>query len=291
MKIQLVQSQVSEALEKKLGLKDMMRGAATGAAATAALAAVPHQALAPPPTPEQVQQSSVERVKKDFGTHPEDKFLWTIEQIESSGGKNIKHKPVIHGMSRGERAIGRWGLMPKTVREIVTRMSREGKATPAEHAIQQMDDSSMTEHLNHNPELELRLARRLAQHVLTRQRGDMTRAAYAWDEGHNLFPQDIPSEKLFNHRYVNMFNTFHRNNPIRTQMHKKSEPGAFVAKFQAWKRRRFEQEIVPQPRQSNSNTDMGRERETELDYVAPKATLRDRLRDCLTDARKTGSPP
>jgi hypothetical protein len=47
-----------------------------------------------------------------------DPFLGTISMIESSGGKNTNHALVTQGSHAGTRAMGEWGLMPKTVRGL-----------------------------------------------------------------------------------------------------------------------------------------------------------------------------
>ena len=88
------------------------KAAALGMALTTALST--HlsnnaQAMIPPSG---AQQNPTQNIKHDdFGSHPHDSFLWNLMQSESSGGRNTDHPIIQHGVAKGQKAIGRWGLI------------------------------------------------------------------------------------------------------------------------------------------------------------------------------------
>lgn len=127
--------------------------------------------------------------------YPND-FLKKIEQIESSGGTNTQHPMLQHGIQAGTAAIGRYGLMPNTVREIVNRRRQDGTMTQDLQDLDQIPPERIKAHIEANPGLEDDLARTLATHVLRRQLGDEDKAAYSWHQGHNLDPSEITHGQL-----------------------------------------------------------------------------------------------
>src|SRR5260221_13177133 len=78
-------------------------------------------------------------------------FLQKIQQIESSGGKNLEHPTVEGGIQAGDQAIGRYGLMPNTIKELVNRRRLEGTSTPELQDLSQIDGQSMKQHIEANP--------------------------------------------------------------------------------------------------------------------------------------------
>jgi len=139
-----------------------------------------------------------------LGTQPEDDFLNDLMQIESSGGKNLKHKKITKGPHAGQTAFGRWGLLPSTVREFAGRL---GSAQhPSVKKLKHLNDSQIHDTLSKNPHLELHLARAVARHVLTNNKGHVHRAAYSWNQGHNITPSNITSADLNSSDYIKKFN-------------------------------------------------------------------------------------
>lgn len=133
-------------------------------------------------------------------------FLNKIEQIESSGGKDTDHPVVVKdNLQQGTRAIGRYGLMPNTVKELVNRRRIRGTVSPEMLDASRMDPDSMKGYIEANPELEDTLAHDLANHVIQKQQGDPDKAAFSWLQGHNLSPDQITPEQLDNSDYVNKF--------------------------------------------------------------------------------------
>ena len=134
------------------------------------------------------------------------KFLQKIETIESSNGQNTNH-PVITApnLQQGTSAIGRYGLMPNTIRELVNRRRLRGTASPDMMDLSQAPPEVIKARLEASPELEDQFANDLANHVIRRQEGDPDKAAYSWQMGHNLTPDEITPDQLNSSDYVNKF--------------------------------------------------------------------------------------
>lgn len=143
---------------------------------------------------EKLDQMNPQRVQRD-------NFLDVISQLESSGGTNLNHKPVIHGIQAGDTAMGQYGLMPNTVNELLNRQRLNNSRDPASVE----SSSDMKQQIENNPILEKQLANQLAQQVLTKN-ADPSMAAYAWHMGHNLTPQQIQDRDYQNNGYVQKFN-------------------------------------------------------------------------------------
>jgi len=133
-------------------------------------------------------------------------FLDTISQIESSGGKNFNHPQMKSGIHAGQSAIGRYGLMPNTVSEVLNRMRLSGSLTPELEQLRNLDPVALKETLEASPELEDEIARSLANKVLSQQ-NDEEKAAYAWNQGHNLKPDRIAKQPYKESDYVKKYNT------------------------------------------------------------------------------------
>ncbi len=123
-------------------------------------------------------------------------FLDTIRKIESSGGTDTDHDIMQSGIHKGQAAQGQYGLMPDTIQEMARRSgNREIASTPIEQIPSQ---------LQQNPELEQQTAMELAQRVLARQ-GSPEKAAYSWNMGHNLTPEEVDKRDYMNSPYVQKF--------------------------------------------------------------------------------------
>jgi hypothetical protein len=273
------------------------KAAALGLSLTTALTPLGHKIPQPGPTPSPAPaQQEAEDHSEDFGKHPMDRFLWNVEQIESTGGKNVKHKPIQSGRFKGSRAIGKWGLLKPTVDEIVGRMQRSGTMKPEFAELPQMSRDKLEAHLKANPKVELNLARQLAQHVTNRQGGNYKKAAFAWLHGHNMHPTDISNDQLVHSDYVSKFNQLDKLNPYvpkrgPASIAKSSDVMSnadFQMRVKNWYKRR-EDELTEEPtRSSNFTPDMGRIRERELDEIKPQSmmTPKEILADNIKRANK-----
>lgn len=207
----------------------------------------------------------------NFGTHPHDRFLWNIHMIESSGGKNWKHPTVTFGLSQGDKAIGRWGLLPNTIKEMNTRIRLKGALPPEREKLETMSRDRVEQEFKKSPQLELDIARQLAGHVLSRQKGNMHHAAWAWTMGHNLHPDQIPQDGLKTSDYVGKFKSYDRRNPFKTHrvttsaMAKSESASDFKGRLDLWMKARDEQTRHQLPHDTSWVSDPGRQREKELD--------------------------
>lgn len=134
-------------------------------------------------------------------------FLDKIAMIESSGGKNVNHKTMEGGIHKGTAAIGRYGLMPNTIKEIVKRERLSGNEDPELEMLEMLEPDELTEYVNTNPEIEDRLAKSLAQRVLGRFPSE-EQAAYAWNMGHNLTPEKLQERGYESHPYVQKYQKY-----------------------------------------------------------------------------------
>lgn len=143
-------------------------------------------------------------LSEQMGTHAEDaelnQFLSRISQIESSGGKDLNHQEIQNGMHAGTSAIGQYGLMPVTVQDLAKKASnaqvRELTRLPA---------SEVQKRIVASPDIEHELARKLAERVLSKNHGDQEMAAYAWNQGQSLSPEQIQARKYQDSNYVQKF--------------------------------------------------------------------------------------
>jgi hypothetical protein len=130
-----------------------------------------------------------------------DEFLRNIGQIESAGGKNTNHPVIKSGIQKGDSAIGTYGLMPNTVDEIASKSK-----DPAINSLTDMSSAEKKDYIEKNPAVEKILATQLAEKVLANQGGDAQKAAYAWNQGHNLSPDSIVKRDYQNSDYVQKYN-------------------------------------------------------------------------------------
>ena len=128
-----------------------------------------------------------------------------IRQLESSGGKNVKHRTMASGLHAGQAAMGEYGLMPQTVQEFVTRRKRRGQFGPDEALMAQMNPEQLTEFLAGQDRVEQGLASDFADLVLKRAKGDEEKAAYMWNTGHNRPISQIDQDRLDKSQYVQRF--------------------------------------------------------------------------------------
>jgi hypothetical protein len=261
-------------LSKSLRQKALALGLSLSTAMSGDGHKLPTPGMQPTP-PKQIKEQSH---KSDFGSHPMDRFLWNVEQLESSGGKNVQHKPIASGKYRGAKAIGKWGLLKPTVDELVSRMRLKGTLTPDYEKLEQMTRDGLDDHFKQNPDVELNLARQLAQHIMERQKNNPERAAFSWLHGHNLHPQDITRDKLVHSEYVNRFKQLDKMNPYakrKPASMKKAQPEIDSEDFKQrvknwWKRR--DDELTEEPmRTSSFVSDLGRRRDSQLDEIKPNS--------------------
>lgn len=125
-------------------------------------------------------------------------MLEAIAQNESSGGENMQHKMVTSGVNSGDTAIGKYGMMPNTIRETLKRSPDDNL-----NELQDMGGDEIGDVISKDRDIpgylrrsgydsiEDQLADKLGKRVLEKQKGDVPAAIGSWTAGHNT-----PHEKM-----------------------------------------------------------------------------------------------
>lgn len=132
-------------------------------------------------------------------------FLDIIRQIESSGGRDLKHETLQSGVHKGDAAMGEYGIMPKTAQEFIRRRELKDQFGPDEALMQQMNPEQLKEFLADQDRVEQNLADDIATRVLKRSKGDEEKAAYMWNQGHNKLASSIDEDDLDKADYIKKF--------------------------------------------------------------------------------------
>ena len=80
-----------------------------------------------------------------------ERFKRLISILESSGGKQLQHKPMSSGIHEGTKAMGEYGLMPNTAQQLARSNINKGQGTPLDEVIANIDPSQIEEVLKDNP--------------------------------------------------------------------------------------------------------------------------------------------
>lgn len=136
-------------------------------------------------------------------------FMDATHEIESASGKNKNHKTMESGMHEGHRAVGNYGFMPKTIKEMAKRM---GDKAPGDlKALNEVqDEQEMADLVAQDPELEQAIADKLYDHVNKRSGGDVEKMNYKWEMGHNINPDKITPDMIESHPRTEKFRKLFR---------------------------------------------------------------------------------
>jgi hypothetical protein len=161
-------------------------------------------------------QAIIDKYKGENKNKNIDNFLKAISLNESSGGKNTKHKKMKQGIHAGDSAVGQYGLMPNTIKEMAIRMGSDSPM--AQYA--KMDNKKIAQSIKENPDHENQIANFMANHLHDKFNGDENKMAYSWFQGHNLTDNHFnTSHKDYqNHNYVKKYQ---KN---KAELEKKFEP-------------------------------------------------------------------
>jgi hypothetical protein len=132
-------------------------------------------------------------------------FLAKIAKLESDNGRNTNHQLINKGLQQGQRAIGKYGLLNNTIQEVLQHKANEGSLTPELADLRGKDQDFVRNQFQKNPALEEQVASDLAARVLARQGGNELASAFAWNNGTNLSPDQITTQKLINSPYANKY--------------------------------------------------------------------------------------
>lgn len=153
-----------DSLEKKL------KSLATAAALLGSLSSISPSDFNKPET-------IVPKAPQEKQMHPD---LHTIAFIESSSGKNLKHRIVNKGLNKGDRAGGAFGMMPITAKETIQKntdlKNKYGHLLTLPH-------SNITNFLNSNSDASEQLASAHFNRLLKVFPNDSLKRAYAWNNG------------------------------------------------------------------------------------------------------------
>lgn len=132
------------------------------------------------------------------------KFLEAIAKIESSGGKDFSHDVMSKGIHQGQAAIGRYGLMPNTVDELIA-SEKINLPIEQQRMIKNLSPEQKKQLLESNPDMEAAIAESMARKVGANYGEDPDKMAYSWNQGHNIKPDDPRMLGLDSNEYVNKF--------------------------------------------------------------------------------------
>ena len=107
------------------------------------------------------------------------RMLASIADVESSKGKNENY-PAVGGIHHGESAVGRYGLMPNTIRETV-HMNRDLKSKYGKALNLKGDD--MRRYIHDNPDFENAVAEHHLKRLEHHFGQNPSKLGYAWLEG------------------------------------------------------------------------------------------------------------
>lgn len=151
----------------------------------------------------QNNQASKEYSKESFRGNQVKNFLKAISMNESSGGINTNHATMEHGIHAGDAAVGKYGLMPNTIKEMAVRM---GRGNPL-HSYSKMNNEEISAKIKKNPKHEEEIANYLANHLYDKHGGNESKMAYSWNQGHNLTPKHFETnhKDYKNHDYTQKY--------------------------------------------------------------------------------------
>lgn len=153
-----------EALEK-----GSMKHLASALVMAGALSGAPNPAHAPAPT-----------AMEQEAPYSSGRMLASIADVESSGGKDTKHDAVQGNMHQGEKAYGKYGLMPVTIRETI-HMNKD-LASKHKKALN-LRGQDLHHYMQDNPGLEDQVAQRHLQRLEHHFGPKPDVLGYAWLQG------------------------------------------------------------------------------------------------------------
>ena len=142
-------------------------------------------------------------------------FLRLMSGMESSFGKNTDHEQV----ADGRKAVGQYGLMSPTAKDMAKANIKAGKATKMDKIIANADDDTINELLK-DPRVEQHIASSLASHVLDKSGGKMEDAAFRWRWGQNVPEDKLQKIKMKNEDYTKRISNILGGKPQQTDLDK-----------------------------------------------------------------------
>lgn len=128
--------------------------------------------------------------------------LKAIAMIETSGGINLNHPVIKRGMHKGTKASGHFGLMPLTIRDLVSKSKRLNQRYSY---LLDMTNDEITAAINTDSRMDREIALTFWKQL--RKRFDASQAAYAWLYGPGKLSQ-VTSEDVSESEYVQKFKEY-----------------------------------------------------------------------------------
>lgn len=145
--------------------------------------------------------------------------------LESSNRDQVTHRTMKDGMHKGDSAMGRYGVMPNTAKEMAVRNIADNTGSPLDGAIKSSSTANVKLMLKDNPDKYDQYVNDLAEHTLNNAEGDVPAAAAGWLFGHNLSAEQMRQKLEENPKYKE------RVNSAIDTLHLKSEPEKYSDQF------------------------------------------------------------
>lgn len=175
-----------------------------GVSAALALGSPTMESSASLPPANHIQHVAAKKAGNGYST---DRMLRTIASVESSDGKNVNHKPVAGGMHHGERAFGKYALMPNTIRETI-KINSDLKNKYKKALFLQGDD--MNHFMQDNPGLEDVIAHKHLERLEHHFGQDPDKIGYGWNQGIRGTYKAIKDKKnISEHPYTQKIKTYY----------------------------------------------------------------------------------
>lgn len=142
------------------------------------------------------------RAAESHEPHPN---LEAIKMVESSGGRNVAHEQVEHGLNAGTSAIGMYGIMPLQVQDTINHDHQlKHKYRNLLDYDPVVDQEKIRLYLTNNEKAQNEIANSHWKRLGDRFDGDEKRMAYAWKNGITgaLHATD---DEVNNHPYVKKY--------------------------------------------------------------------------------------
>lgn len=145
-------------------------------------------------------------------------FMKLIKAMESSGGKDTKHQVLDSGIHSGDSAVGDYGIMPNTVKEVAKRRLRDNEAIPSDDVVSNLDNNQVQTILKENPELAENYTKYLAEKIMDKTKGDPELGMTGWHFGHNLSADKLKEKAKANPDYINKVDQRIYENNLQSRM-------------------------------------------------------------------------
>lgn len=174
------------------------------AATVATMLGFPTSTVAPNISFSQMQQVPITKISAPKNISNKD--LKYISYIESSGGLNVNHPKVKHGINKGTNAIGQYGLMPLQILDTLKYDKKLGnKYKEIKNMDYLKDQNKINDFIQNNPQFEEEVAQSHWNRLNKKFNGNKNKMAYAWFNGITGTMKASP-EEINNHWYVKKFN-------------------------------------------------------------------------------------